>query len=511
LLEQPEFPQRAEALELMGLARERNRQIAHAKAEYEEYLRRYPDGSAADRVRQRLQALALAARKSVRGLSGPSDDDSPWKLYGGFSQLYRRDDSSIRTGDIRSDQLTQNALLNDVALVARRRGERFDFASRLSAGYAKNFIDNGLGDQTRVSTAFVELSDRELFWRARLGRQTATGTGILGTFDGVYGDYQWLPRVRFALSAGAPVYSTRESFDSDRRLVGVAANFGPFGGAWDVSTYLLGQTFQGETDRRALGTEIHYFQPGRTLVGLIDYDLYYNELNNVLLLGTLSLPARWTLSVNADRRNSPVLSINNALIGQSTESLDDLLATMTREELDQLAHDRTAVSELYSLSLSRPVGERWLWTLDVASVAIGGTPASGGVPAVPEAPREMIYSALAVGNSVFTSGDLDVLALRYQASDLGTTSSIGLSTRWPLWSAWRVTPRVRVDRREIDSTQTEQWLYVPSLRIEYQRGRAWFELEGGVEIGESETMNAVLTQSQKTSRTFLSAGYRINF
>ena len=51
LLRQPEYPGRAEAQELIGLVRERAGQLAHAKAEYQEYLRRYPDGSAAARVR----------------------------------------------------------------------------------------------------------------------------------------------------------------------------------------------------------------------------------------------------------------------------------------------------------------------------------------------------------------------------------------------------------------------------------------------------------------------------
>ncbi len=57
LIEYPEHPRRAEAQELLGLARERNGQLAHAKAEYEEYLRRYPDGPAVGRVAQRLSAL----------------------------------------------------------------------------------------------------------------------------------------------------------------------------------------------------------------------------------------------------------------------------------------------------------------------------------------------------------------------------------------------------------------------------------------------------------------------
>lgn len=32
---------------MLGLARERNGQLAHAKAEYEEYLREYPNGEGA--------------------------------------------------------------------------------------------------------------------------------------------------------------------------------------------------------------------------------------------------------------------------------------------------------------------------------------------------------------------------------------------------------------------------------------------------------------------------------
>ena len=42
LQRQPEFPERARVQELLGLARERSGQLAHAKAEYEEYLRAIP-------------------------------------------------------------------------------------------------------------------------------------------------------------------------------------------------------------------------------------------------------------------------------------------------------------------------------------------------------------------------------------------------------------------------------------------------------------------------------------
>jgi len=507
LLDQPEFPQRAEAQELMGLARERNRQIAHAKAEYEEYLRRYPKGPAVERVQQRLRALNLAARKSVPGLAAGAGELSPWKIYGGFAQLYRKDDSTFQNGTDTVNAVSQNSLLNDFALVARRHGERFDFASRVGASYIKNFIDNGLGNQTRVSAAVVELSDRQLGWRARLGRQSVTGSGIYGTFDGAYGDYQLLPRVRLSLAAGAPLETTATSYDSNRRFVALAANFGPFLNAWDIAAYSVAQQYQGQPDRRALGTEVHYFAPGRTVIGLLDYDFYYRELNNILLIGTFELPARWSLNFDYDHRNAPILSVRNALIGQSATSLADLLSQFTRDEIDQFARDRTAVTDLYTVSLSRPVGEHWQWTVDASRILTGATPESGGVQAVAAIAPEMAYSVLAIGNSVFTSGDLNVLVLRYQNGETLKTTSLGLSSRWPLWGAWRLGPRARVDKRLVVFNDSTQWLYVPSLRLDYQRSRVWLEFEGGEEIGKI----GVGTQDQKTTRTYFSLGYRINF
>jgi len=60
ILAYPNHPYRQDAQEYLGLARERNGQLAQAKAEYEAYLKLYPKGEGADRVRQRLTGLITA-------------------------------------------------------------------------------------------------------------------------------------------------------------------------------------------------------------------------------------------------------------------------------------------------------------------------------------------------------------------------------------------------------------------------------------------------------------------
>jgi len=118
------------------------------------------------------------------------------------------------------------------------------------------------------------------------------------------------------MRAWLPVESTREGPTTDRNFYALSADFGTFGGGWDVSLYGISQDYFGLTDRQAVGTEVRYFRQGLTFVGLADYDIYYQELNNLLLLGTVALPARWTMSVNLDHRKSPSLSSRNAMIGQ---------------------------------------------------------------------------------------------------------------------------------------------------------------------------------------------------
>jgi hypothetical protein len=428
-------------------------------------------------------------------------------VYGGAAQTYRRDTTQLDNSAQSTNVTSQNALLSDLDFVARRRGERFNFTSRTSFAYIKDMLADGPGDQTRVGLAFLDLADREREWSARLGRQSRNTGGLFGTFDGLSAGKQVLPRLRIETAFGYPVETARQSFDTSRRFTGLSFDFGTFAGAYDVALYGLTQQLAGESDRQAVGTELRYFRPGRTLVAMVDYDLHFSALNNAIVLATFSLPARWTVTANLDQRKSPTLSLRNALIGQSVQNFDELLTLFPRSELEQLALDRTADSRLYSLSIARPVGERWQWTLDYASITTTGTPASGGVDEVPDAGVDKSLSLQGLASSVFGGNDLTALVLRHQTGDTADTDSFGISTRFPLGRFWRLGPRLRVDRRDIHTDGSTQMLYVPTLRLDLLRARMLFECELGAELGRR-----TLDQSQENStRYYFSLGYRLNF
>ena len=520
LQRQPEFPGRARAQELLGLARERAGQLAQAQAEYEEYLRRYPSGEAADRVALRLRILRAATMPGGGGL-GALRAQRVWQLSGDVAQMFRYDSSRTALsaqpgatvgGAVPAQTQNEDALYTDVDLFARRHGDTGDWITRLSAGYIRGFgsdafANGGLGNSARVSLASVEWVDHTHGILAEAGRQMRNDDGILGTFDGLFASYQFRPAWAIDVAAGYPVDLTTASPHTRRRFESLALSLTPPGAHWDGSVFATVQTLDGLRDRRALGLQGRYLSSRGSLVGLADYDIAFHSLNAAMLLGTLQLPARWSLSFDAERRNSPVLTTQNALIGQTVTSLLQLEQSFTLQQIYQLARDRTPATEAFSLTVTRPVGERFELAATAAADRTAATIASGGVPALPATGLESSYQAQVYGSRLWSTGDFNVLTLTYANTQIGKIEAVDLSTRLPLFGPWRIGPNLGLNRSRIVSDGSTQTTVDPSMLIDCQHGLWLVQLELGGEIGRQSTP----LQSQRTQRYYVSLAYRVGF
>ena len=524
LQRQPEFPERAQAQELLGLARERSGQLAHAKAEYAEYLRRYPQGEAAERVAFRLRILREAEARARTGQLSAAEGRG-WNLSGGFAQTARYDGSRETDGTTPGNtpvppasQITESALFTDLDLLARHRGDANEWLGRLSAGYDKLFNQQsaaGLNDPTRVSIASVELLNRPLGLLTRLGRQTYNQDGVLGTFDGLFMSWQFRPAWALTAAAGFPVEQTNLSPQTDERFQSLALNYMPPGAHWDASVFAANQTLQDLQDRRAVGGAARFLSASTSIVSVLDYDIFYHSLNTASVLGTAQLPARYTLSFDAEHRNSPVLMTRNALIGQPFSDIKDLQQVATDAQIYQLARDRTPVSDDYSVTLTKPLGQVFVLTGLVSATETGATPASGGVPATPGSGLLLTYQGQLYASNLWRSGDFQILTLTHSNTEIGAVNSVSLNTRFPLGGAWRLGPRLEVDRLSGTTNGSTQTTYLPSFLLEYQRGRNLFQLDAGGELGRREALlqlqNGAFVQTQNTTRYYVSMSYRLDF
>ncbi len=510
LQRQPEFPQRAEVQEMLGLARERSGEVAQAKAEYEEYLRRYPKGAAADRIRTRLRILRAAeATTRQGGLDGSFAEDRSWKVSGGVSQLFRRDSFGTNLNGPLFATVVENAVFTDTDLFAHKDGERFAMTFRTNAGYEKSLLPKdtpGVDDHVRVTTAFFDLTDKVSGARASVGRQTTSDDGIFGTFDGARVAYPVTPSWSVRATAGDPVEDSGNGVDTQNKFQALALAYAPELSHWDTSVFVNREQFDGIRNRQAVGAELHYFVPSRSLVSYIDYDTAFHSINAIVLLGTVQLPDRWQLTLDLERRNAPILTTENALIGQSV-SLPQLQQSFTMQQIFGLAEDRTPVLSSYIVSALKQMGERFQLILDVFSTEETATPASGGVEAFPgTAGRDLSYQVQILGSSLLRAGDFNQWVLRYDQTPTADTLGWQYIARFPLFGAWRIGPRLSV-QRTASNTGVTRFLYVPYAHLDYQRNGRILEVEAGAELGH----NPVELQIGNTTRLFVSVGYRVSF
>jgi len=509
VLQIPDHKDRANAQEFLALARERMGQFAHAKAEYEKYLKLYPEGEGAQRVSQRLAGLLTMATPAKAKLAKTEKKKrkSSWNFYGSFSQFQRVDASQFKVGNT-DLTLNQSELATDLTMIGRFRSSDFDIRTQFVGGYDVDFLRSNNND-LRISSMFVDVKNHKLGLSTRIGRQTRSSGGVLGRFDGGLVSYQVTPQSRVNLVAGFPVYSSSDTEIRTRNyFYGAQVELGPFFEEWNFSVFGIQQEIENILDRRAVGGEVRYISRNRSLVALVDYDILYNALNTFMVLGHWTLPDKSTFNIMFDNRKSPILTATNALQGQPVTTIEELLATLSEDEIHALAKDRAPESRLVSIGYSRPLTEKLQIGADVTVSTISGTPASGGVPAVQGLGNDYFASLQFISSGLTTERGTEILSLRYSNTSFGDIWGGSLNARYPIGQAWLVNPRVLLERRAFSQTDGEELSATPSLRLSYVfRKRYHFDLDGSARwyrITQSGSSETALDY-------FMNAGYRIDF
>ena len=247
-----------EAQEQIGLARERLDEIAKAKAEYELYLKLYPDGPGANRIRQRLAVLSAAPATVAAARPGA------FSYWGSVSQYYYGGQSrsttttttvTPATGATTIDTaslsgIDQSQLSNTVDLTARYRDAAWDSRVVVRDSYLVNFL-RGVGNQNQLNALFFETRHQPTQLMGRFGRQSATTGGVLGLFDGAVGTWGFAENWRVGAVVGQPV---------EQQLGGVHKTF--YGGVveaeniankWGGNVFAIRQNAYGYEDRTGVG------------------------------------------------------------------------------------------------------------------------------------------------------------------------------------------------------------------------------------------------------------------
>ncbi len=470
-----------EAQELIGIARERNGEQAKARAEYELYLKLFPEGAGAERVRQQLAQLQTAApaprakpRREVPVIKTVTGSLSQF-YYGGQSQTQTAFDTPTTPVTSTLSTIDQSELRTNIDITGRYRNSDADQKIVFRDDNTRSFIDSR-PNRNRVLSAYYSYKGLDNGFSASVGRQTGTSGGVLGRFDGAQLGYYFAPKWRANVVAGMPVEFP--SLGSDRVFWGVSLDADELTERLRGKTYFIQQNVDGILDRRAVGMELGLYDPRGAVSTLIDYDVSYGALNIGTVQGNWQSEGGSLYSFLLERRRAPLLATSSALYNSAVTamspvptSIKQLLQTETEEQIRQWAKDVSAVSDQLAVGFLTPLNATWQLGGDFNLTNTGALPGQtlddGTVlPPTPATGNIYTYSLRAIGSGLVTANDVHVFSLSLNQGDTYHGELVAYNNTTRL-GRWTFEPSLKYYQQATDpNTDLTRW--TPEIRVSYQ-------------------------------------------
>jgi tetratricopeptide (TPR) repeat protein len=508
-----------------------------ARAEYELFLRLYPTGPDADRIRQVLATLPAPAAAPAATVTRARPVVEPTSTltgsvgafyYGGASKVRTQEfqDSGIGGVPILPSESTlsgtdQSQLSTDIDLNWRYRDTDTDMRFVFRDSYAADFMTDG-ENRNRLSALYFEHRSLARGTSVKLGRQSPTGGGVLGRFDGVQAGYGFTPKWRVNAVVGVP---EDELLDSKRYFYGAWIDAEALTPELSGSLYGIRQMIDGEVDRSAVGAELRYFKGGVSVSGVLEYDLAIGGLNIASLQGTWQAQDQSVVNFLYDHRSTPLLTLGNALFFQDpalppARTIDELIAAgNTVDSLRSRVKATTSTTTQALLGATRPINAHWQIGADLRMTNIGELqPVPEILPQGQGRSENYAVGGQLIGSNLFSDRDTHVFGLQaLRGSNDSLTTPVTTSTYTGLLFSYNnssqlsdaltLEPSLRLyGQNDSQGVHTTRWS--PGLRFTYRVARQLaIESDLTAEFGKSSGPNG----SENADRFYYSIGARYDF
>ncbi|MEK8030188.1 outer membrane protein assembly factor BamD [Ideonella sp. DXS29W] len=528
----PPNSQTRQAQALIAQSRLAAGDVDGARRELEVFLKLYPEGPDADQARMALAGLpSSGSAPGVAGGTTPATAERPREtttLIGAVSQYYYGGNSKTRTqlkdtpldGQIPvviSDEtlaaVDQKQLLSSVDLNWRMKDDDRDLRFVFRDNFTSDFMPDR-PDENKLTALYVDWKETRPGLSMRLGRQSGLGGGVLGRFDGGLLGWSFLPKWKLNLVAGQP---TDKLLDTQRRFYGTSIDAEGLLPGLGGSLYAIQQTIDGEVDRRAIGADLRFFQPGVSVFSQYEYDTTLKGSNIASVQGTWTTEDNTVVNVLYDRRATPMLMLGNALFfpadpnatSQPRRLTDLLAAGSTLDLLRQQVLATTAYATQGLLGITSPLNPHWQLGADLRLTNVGAiAPVPGILPqGIPATGDIWTASLQAIGTNLYSERDTHVFnltAVKGPDYDGWLASYNHLSV---LAERWQVEPSLRwYQQSGPNGVRTSRGS--PGLRVTWRGGPKWV-LESDMNFEFSHTRSA--QQNENSTRLYYSLGYRLDF
>lgn len=543
LLAQPPSSDTPEAQELLGMARLAQGEVAKAQVEFESYLKQYPSGPGAERVRAMLAGLQPPELKFSANLDSVKKPEGTATATGSVSQYYyggkstldsqavRDTDGTLLTPDeIKQRQslpisgVDQSLLSTNMDVTWRSRDAERDIRLVARDQYDYNMLNESLlrgksRHRNRLTAAYLDYQSLTSGWRTRLGRQSAQWGGE-GRYDGGQVSYVLRPKWKASAAVGVP---TDKLAQSKRQFMGASLDADALTPNIGASVFLMQRMIDGEIDRRAAGLDLRYFTQNGSLMGSTDYDLVFRKLNVASLQGLYQGEGNTTVNMLIERRSLAQASLGQTLFfqfadlqtsGVLPQTIDDLKRNnYTVAQLRELVRKNTGYADHAMTSVTTPLSPQWQVGLDLH---LNRTGAIAPVPVIlpngqPGSGLQRTVGVQAIGSNLYSVRDTSVLAASTTRSGQFNLRQVSYNNLSALTDAWQLEPSVRWQQSTAKDlttgleTRTTAW--GPGLKASF-KPRPAVTLESNLNVDYTRTEGINLDRGTRFTY-FL--GYRYDY
>jgi hypothetical protein len=332
----------------------------------------------------------------------------------------------------------------------------------------------------------------------------------MGRFDGAFGRVAITPQWHIAAVIGEPDDGTHNKVQTNRHFYGAAVEFGPLAEKWSGSVYAIQQVADGMAERRAIGSELRYFNGTTSWFGMMDYDTIYNMVNVAMLQGNWVAFDGYNFNFLLDHRKSPMMYAETAIPAKTNAlSVGDLRATLSNSDIHDYVKGLVPDSDMAMLGITKQVTERWQVGGDVRANRTYNTDGAGVVPGQPGSGNIYAYTVQAIGTNTLFKGDTSVIMASYVNDPHYPAQNLSYSNSLPLGEKLRLDSSLRY-YHEKQSTDTRTWKVTPTIRLNY-RWRDNMSFEAEATIDRTHTDDPVSSQITDNWRETIFAGYRWDF
>ncbi len=542
LLELPPTAITPDAQELLGMVRLAQGEPTKAQAEFENYLKQYPQGPGAERVKAALAGIQPTELKPATTLESLPKPERTTTVTGSISQYYYGGKSTTETQALRdtdgsplsADEIDkrskapisttdQRLLSTNVDTTWRSRDTERDMKMVFRDQYDYNLLSDAQlkgksRSRNRLTAAYFDYQGLKNGLRTRLGRQSAMWGGE-GRYDGASGSYLLKPKLKVSAAMGSP---TDQLGQSKRYFMGTALDADALTPNLGGSLFVLQRMVDGEVDRRAVGADLRYFTQNASLMGSTDYDVIFKKLNVASLQGMYMAEDNTTVNALYERRALTPAALSQTLFFQFQDFVDAGVIPQTIDDLKSHGYSVDQLRELVRtnvsywthamLSVTRPVTTQWQAGATVDLNRTGPIAPNPVLPTgQPDSGQSRTLSLLAIGSNLYSERDTNVFTASVMRGRMVKTYMLNYNNMTPLGDAWQVEPGLRWQRnvsQDITSglnITTVAW--GPGLKASF-KPRPTVTLESNLNVDYTRTEG---TSIDRSTRYTYFLGYRYDY